>query len=160
MDEGGSHDSHAAAGAADFLRLDDYGSTVLVEVDADGFAVREVLLTSDGRPRRAADGPEVTDYVYDYAIPALRPGTSEFDLHFAGRWTRITAQEFDAAYRQAELHPLGFRELPRHDQRRQLGGCFLITLVGFVSLAVAAAAIAIVLQLRARAARTLVGLRF
>ncbi len=158
MDEGDREDRATRDDEPAFLRLVDSGGTVLVEVDQDGYAVREVILASDGRPRRAAAGPEVTDYVYDYAIPTLRPGSRRFDEHFGGRWERTTAEEFEAAYHQAELHPLRFRQLPRKDQRAEAGTCLLITVVGLVAFFVVAFAIAIVMQLLALAAKTFLGL--
>jgi hypothetical protein len=156
---GGGHgqDGSTLGGEPTFLRLDDYGSTVLVEVDADGFAVREVVLATDGRPMRSAAGPAVTDYAYDYAIPALWPGTPDFDAHFRGRWAAITGQEFEAAYERARRHPLRFRELPRDDQLRQIRGCLIITVVGLVALFVVLFAMAIFMQLLAVVLRTIFG---
>ena len=128
-----------------FYRVDDD----LVEIDAAGLVPREVHLTSDGRPKRACGPGEPTRWGDEIGseIAQLRPGTPAFEHAWNGLGTRITREEFEAAFAAGKERPLRFARYPHRDQAQELGGCLVIAALGFVALLGVLFAMAIFVEL-------------
>lgn len=123
-----------------FLRL----GRDLVEVDREGWVPRQVLLTSDGRPREAIGPPNTTpferEFGYDYdERPPAPPGTAEFD-EFWGSGTIIDREEFERIFARAKANPVRFRDYPRDDKTAEVVAR-LIPLVAFAIFVVVVHAI-------------------
>ena len=75
----------------------------------------------------------------------MRAGSENPD--WSGLGAQISRDEFESAFAAGKDHPLPFYRYPLRDQTQEVGGCLVITVVGFFALIAVLFAMVMFMQL-------------